>query len=127
MEKINPRHLSRRGDPDTSKQAAIELVATTIGDKQRQALHVLGQHDGSTSKELEVLSGHSDGEIRKRLPELRKAGLAHNGEKRVCDITGRMAYTWVWGPDPDLLDEAIKDLDDMTQPTFWEERSGNSW
>ena len=32
--------------------------------------------------------------IHKRLPELRRAGLVFNGQRRRCTITGRSAVTW---------------------------------
>ena len=96
-----PKRLSRRDDPDTSKKAAAEITATTLGEKKRQALRLIEQHPGKTSKELESFSGHGDGEVRKRLNDLRIVDRAHKGPKRKCEVTGRSAYTWLPGPNPE--------------------------
>ncbi len=93
----NGRHLARRLDPDTSKEAARIIADTTLGKKQQQALALLVEHPGSTSKELEQISGRGDGEVRKRLNDLRLAGRAHKGQNRKCRITNRLAYTWYPG------------------------------
>ena len=37
----------------------------------------------------------------KRLSELRKAGLIHEGPTRKCNVTGKMAKTWRLGPKPE--------------------------
>lgn len=90
------KELSRSEDPDTSKQAAEEIVLD--GTQARMmvlALDTLRANPRLTSKELEAKAGGSDGSIRKRLNDLRKMGYATNGPERVCTISGRMAQTWL--------------------------------
>ena len=95
-------HLSRRGDPDTSKEAAAAMVGTPNYESMKLlALRLLEKNDGATTKELEALSEtFDDGQIRKRICDLVDENRVHNGEKRKCAITGRPALTrWV-GPAP---------------------------
>jgi len=95
------RYLSRRGDPVTSKIAAVEVAEEpSYEDKKVLALRILENNDGSTTKELEEFSGLGDGQIRKRISDLVKEGRVHNGEKRKCTITRRLAMTRWAGPAP---------------------------
>ena len=90
--------LSRREDPDTSHEGARRFDRVSA---MAYALQCVEWRPRSTSKELEAyFSPQGDGEIRKRLNDLRLAGEIHKGEKRRCEITGRTAYTWLPGPEP---------------------------
>ena len=89
--------LSRREDPDTSHEGARRF------DRAADMAYALGcveRAPGSTAKELENWFNRTDGEIRKRLNDLRLAGEIHKGEKRRCGVTDRTAYTWLPGPEP---------------------------
>lgn len=87
--------VARRTDPDTSKLAAIAI--TESGDRAAQQKHILAlveSSPGLTSAEL-AHKFHLDRYIpARRLPELRKAGLVVNGEKRICRRTRSKAMTW---------------------------------
>ena len=82
-------------------------------DSGRVALHrkavlrLVTNHPGSTAVQLHdnqwdlideyQLERH---EISRRLPELRKSGLVHNGEPMVCTVSGSKQMTWLPGPAP---------------------------
>jgi hypothetical protein len=89
----------RDSDPITSKIAAENLDLPT---RQQQTLVVLLMAPGSTHSELAQLMRDvfpSLGEMgvehpHKRLPELKKKGLAYHGEPRPCRVTGELARVW---------------------------------
>lgn len=74
---------------------------------RRRVLSLVQRCDGSTAVELwssqwptlpnEQLTRH---EISRRLPELRAAGLVHNGERRKCRVKLNLQMTWFSGPSP---------------------------
>lgn len=87
--------IVRAADPMTSHESAESL--TSSGERARMmevAENALRSSPGLTSKELERQHGYTDGELRKRLNDLRTAGRARVGETRKCSITGRSAQTW---------------------------------
>jgi hypothetical protein len=87
--------LFSRADPDTSRQAAEQLVSS--GQHQRQCEAVLAAlrvYPDSTSAELARSRNFDRHMVAKRLPDLRRAGLVENGEARTCAATGRKALVW---------------------------------
>lgn len=87
--------ISRPTDPVTSKKSDEEM--TESGERQRMmgiALEGLIKHPDLTAKELEAKLGYSDGQIRKRLNDLRTAGLAINPTTKQCSISKKAAQTW---------------------------------
>lgn len=94
-EELYEKYMQRSSDPDTSFEASEHLTAT--GGHQvmmQRAYELLLQNPGRTAKEIELVGGFDDGQIRKRLNDLRRKGKALNGPKRRCSITGRTAQTW---------------------------------
>ena len=88
------KRLARTTDPETSKQAARELVASgQLGDQQRQTLKLIELFPGSTARELK-LRGAVIWDPHKRIFELKKLGLIRDGGARKCTITGKSALTW---------------------------------
>lgn len=88
-------HLHRTRDPDTSRAAAFDVVATgTAARMERLALRYITENLGRTARELEVIAGVENGQIRKRLATLRRKGKIVNGKSRRCQISGRNAQTW---------------------------------
>lgn len=92
------RTRARESDPDTSVEAAHEIVSRGTLNSQCQAvLAALRARDGSTSAEVGKLidcgqnSRHVAG---RRLPDLESHGLVRRGAARKCDATGRRAITW---------------------------------
>ena len=90
------KSMSRKSHPPTSKEAAKHLVESgELATRQAEAMETLRMMPGLTAAELEQMAGvKCDGVIRKRLAELRKQGLARNGEDRPCRVTGEKAQTW---------------------------------
>jgi predicted HTH transcriptional regulator len=91
--------LHRNGDPETSRLAAFDLVASgTFGRMERLALNVIEKNPGRTAKELETIAGVEAGQIRKRLANLKRQGKIKSCEARRCNISGRKAQTWSLAP-----------------------------
>ncbi len=79
-------------DPPTSALAKWELENTGIAARYRQlCLKIVTRSPGLTAREVE---DRIDIKAHKRLPELRAAGLVHNGKTRHCTISNRLAMTW---------------------------------
>jgi hypothetical protein len=92
---FDPIRLARRNDPDTSQQAAAEVVEEgVVARMAATAISCLQRWPDSTASELEAATGLLDGKIRKRLNDLRRLGRAEKSGQRPCRVTGRMAYTW---------------------------------
>lgn len=93
MTQLSLLPIARPTDPATSHEAAESVTRDgTRARMMRLALELVQKHPGRTAKELEQLSGHSDGEVRKRL--LRHLGRVRNGEPRVCGVSGKRAMVW---------------------------------
>lgn len=76
-------------------------ITGSLGQASRRAWDLLVEYPGCTAAELEAVSGLHDGKVRKRLNDLRRAGWAHSGTPRRCQVSGKMAQTW--RPDQDIL------------------------
>lgn len=89
--KIEDVPRSRSSHPDTSHEAekTVDLPKWT-----RHAMGAVKTWPGSTAAELDRSYGTRGGQVRKRLNDLRLAGLARKGKKRKCRVTGRSAYEW---------------------------------
>ena len=85
----------RRGDPATSAMAGreVETSGSAAGQRSR-CLEAVVEMPGLTAREIEA---HIGIKAHKRLPELRQAGLVHNGPVRTCRVSGRQAMTWQSG------------------------------
>jgi len=93
MDSYKPAKLARTSDPATSHEAATHM-ATRLGEAQEWALGVLRANPGKTSNELDGIAETPRGDVRKRLPELERAGLAYRDGVRVCGVTGFKAAVW---------------------------------
>jgi len=93
MNLFSHKFLARAKDPVTSKQAAKD-VAKMLPDMAQQALVAITAHPGRTARELDFISGTTDGQIRKRLNDLRRMGKAYIGDKRRCTVSKKLAQTW---------------------------------
>jgi hypothetical protein len=91
--------LARQSDPVTS-QAAAEQVRPKIGQLQQAflaALAAIGQP--ATAREIgerarDMGLAKEAESVRKRLAELRRAGLIKLAEEKRCDYTGQRAEAW---------------------------------
>jgi len=90
---FRPKPIARASDPATSHEAAAHM-ATRLGEAQEWALGILRANPGRTSNELDKIAGTPRGDVRKRLPELERAGLAYRDGVRVCGVTGFKAAVW---------------------------------
>jgi hypothetical protein len=92
------RTRARSSDPDTSVEAAHELVSSgRLNSQCRAVLDALRRLDGSTSAELGQtidLGENSRHVAGRRLPDLERRGLVRRGDPRKCRATGRRALTW---------------------------------
>ena len=80
-----PHVLARNSDPETSLIAARDMELT--------ALNLVLNNPGWTSAELEKRHGFERGQIGKRLSTLVNNGRVIRGDKRRCEITGKLAFT----------------------------------
>lgn len=99
----SPRNLARGSDPESSKLAAEEIVASGTHAVQKQfVLSVLSTHDGATSRELARYAATVVGQdinalvhiIGRRLPDLEKDKRVRRGPQRTCTVGQRQALTW---------------------------------
>lgn len=72
----DPDSLAHKGDPQTSRRAAVRLVESGAHAAQsRIVLAALKAHPGLTSKQLAEQANLDRYTVARRLPDLRKAGL----------------------------------------------------
>ena len=91
------RDMHRRTDPDTSRQAAAEVVKTGIASSQRERLlATLLEYPNMTTAELAKLAHMDRHAAGRRMPELvnHKPSLATVTGTRKCGINGTMAQTY---------------------------------
>lgn len=90
-------HLpARNTDPDTSHEAARDLVDSgTQAQQQAQVESALRQHPGLTSRELAFSAGLDRHMVARRLPELEAEGLAVHGAPRICSMSRKRCQTWL--------------------------------
>lgn len=89
--------MARARDPNTSKQAATELVES--GDHQRDldtVFAALRKYPGRTARELARDSGLPPDMVWKRLSDLKRVKRAYASDvlKRHCTVSNKMARTW---------------------------------
>lgn len=85
--------LARTSDPATSHEAAAKIVSR-LGEEQEWALGILRANPGKTSNELDDIAGTPKGDVRKRLPELERLGLAYRDGVRACGVSGNKCGVW---------------------------------
>jgi hypothetical protein len=91
------RNCSTRptNDPETSREAAQQLVASPAYEKQlERVLGAVKHNPCCTGRELSGCSYIDYECVHKRLPELKQRGLVTSGNPRQCGISGRKALTW---------------------------------
>lgn len=94
-ELFDSKELSRREDPETSKQAARDMeVSGRLGAECARVHELLKSHEGFTANELDEIAGTPRGDSRKRLSDLRKMGIAKNGPDKRDTATGKDGQTW---------------------------------
>jgi len=87
---------ARNTDPDTSHEAAHDLVSSGLqAQQQARVLAAMRRHPGLTSRELAANAGIDRYVVARRLPELLDAGLAVHGAPRVCSISQKRCQTWL--------------------------------
>jgi len=94
--------LSRTTDPNTSREAARQMIDSGALNAQSQFVYsVLVDNQGLTSRELADIGGGDIHQQRarfaRRLPDLAKRGLAAQGESRLCKACNRLCVTWFLG------------------------------
>jgi len=86
---------ARTSDPITSHETADWITRSGIRSAQCQRVYdALRAHPGRTSAELARWMGCDRYIPGRRLPELRREGLAAQGIKRNCHVKGRASMTW---------------------------------
>jgi len=89
----NPRPMSRRTDPQTSRIAASRLVASGRADAHRALIvDAIRRRPGTTYRQIAELTGLEPVAVGRRLVEVERLGLARAGEAR--DTEGRAMRTW---------------------------------
>jgi len=88
-------HNYRHNDPFTSVLAGRAVEVSGSGRHHRAlCLHAVSRTPGLTAREIEARLGIK---AHKRLPELRRLELVHNGPARFCTVSGKQALTWLPG------------------------------
>lgn len=90
-------HLpARNTDPDTSHEAAHELVDSGAqAQQQAQVATAVRQYPGLTSRELAFSAGLDRHMVARRLPELESDGLVVHGAPRICSMSRKRCQTWL--------------------------------
>ena len=75
------------------------MAGKVLTGSRRFAFNQIKKHQGLTCRELESRrssEGYAipDGTIQRRLSELVSTGYIEKGERRICEITGKLASTW---------------------------------
>lgn len=91
--RIDPSALARNTDPITSLIAADRAVEFAKGHRAA-ILAALEQHGPMDSESIGRLLGMDAYQVRKRLPELQRAGLAAPTEQTVPTASGRLQRVW---------------------------------
>ena len=95
--KAEPRNPlpARNTDPESSKEAAREMIDSGAMASQRMQVYVaLQRHNNSTARELSDASGITVHVIGRRLTELDRLGMVSRGPQRLCRIGNRNATEW---------------------------------
>ena len=58
------------------------------------ARDLVARHPNQTANELEKIAGYTNGQIRKRLNDLRHEGEVYNPASRICSVTETRAFIW---------------------------------
>ena len=88
--------------------AAYGEIADDLTERRQEVLEALCMHakatlQNPTSMELASWMKTDRSNVSNRLSELEKGYHAiHQGPARTCDVTGRLATTWILGPAPGL-------------------------
>jgi len=74
------------------------MAGKVLDGARRFAFDQIKAHEGQTCSELESRQSHEgfaipDGTIRRRVAELVESGYVKKGERRTCEVTGRLAST----------------------------------
>lgn len=86
----------RNTDPDTSHEAARELVESgTQAHQHALVAAAVRAHPGLTSRELACSAGLDRHMVARRLPELEAEGLAVHGAPRICSMSRKRCQTWL--------------------------------
>lgn len=112
----DPRRLSRRSDPATSRLAAEHVVeAGDLEAVRLRALRAVREHPGLTARELSAAAGESDERtIGRRLNEIESCGWIKRGAVRPCSLTDRPCATW-WPVEDEPAEDGRIDADDWMQ------------
>jgi hypothetical protein len=90
-----PESLARRSDPETSHEAAREIVASGTDAAQcERVLEALRRYPNHTSADLAKLSGIDRYVTARRLSELQASGRARTGGKTLSHSTGKSGMAW---------------------------------
>ena len=88
------KRMARASHPDTSHDAATELVASgTLTKREQQTLELVREFPDLTAQELKRAGGVT-WDPHKRLSALATKGKVRRSSKRRCDVTGSMVQTW---------------------------------
>lgn len=88
----NPRKAARKSDPATSKQAA-QAARAFVGTQHAAIMRVLRRGKASAEK-IGAKIGLDAYQVRKRLPELERAGLVCVTGETVPTVSGRTQRVW---------------------------------
>ena len=73
---------------------AYRDIEPTLGKKQQLIFGVLGLFANMTNNELARYLDWQINTVTPRVFELRKLGLIEEGERRPCDVSGRLSIAW---------------------------------
>ena len=89
-------HMAHRDDPDTSREAARDVIGSGALSRQRQlVLQLVRDNPDSTSAELAAIGNVSRHLPARRLIDLVRARLVKVSGRRRCNVNGTNMQTYV--------------------------------
>lgn len=90
---IDPKTLARRTDPSTSHQAAARVDEFSPSHRE-QVLSALRRFGRAGAEQIAAATKLDAYSVRKRLPELRREGLAECTDDERTTASGRQEKVW---------------------------------
>ncbi len=87
--------MAHRDDPQSSKDCAAKAARSGITQRRRDALlKAIKGHPGLTSAEYSRVTDIDKHEARRRLTDLKNAGLIYRAGRKACSVSGGRDVSW---------------------------------
>jgi predicted HTH transcriptional regulator len=89
------KRMSHRNDPLSSREAAVNHIATGSRSRHRTiVLDLVKHHPDCTAIELMEFCDLKEYQVRRRLSDLKNDDRVEHGPQRPCRVRGSMMVTW---------------------------------